>query len=44
MALRMMIAFTDLPGFVTMVFRGMPTVWRTFRTPLEPLDSILVIF
>jgi hypothetical protein len=28
MALRMMIAFTDLPGFVTMVFRGMPTMWR----------------
>jgi Transposase DDE domain len=28
MALRMMIAFTSLPGFVTMVFRGMPTVWR----------------
>src|SRR5713101_6144200 len=28
MALRMMIAFTYLPGFVTMVFRGMPTVWR----------------
>jgi hypothetical protein len=28
MALRMMIAFTYLPGFVTLVFRGMPTVWR----------------
>jgi hypothetical protein len=28
MALRMRIAFTYLPGFVTMVFRGMPTVWR----------------
>ena len=24
----MMIAFTYLPGFVTMVWRGMPTVWR----------------
>ena len=24
----MLIAFTSLPGFVTMVFRGMPTVWR----------------
>jgi Transposase DDE domain len=24
----MMMAFTYLPGFVTMVFRGMPTVWR----------------
>jgi hypothetical protein len=24
----MLIAFTYLPGFVTMVFRGMPTVWR----------------
>ena len=24
----MMIAFTYLPGFVTLVFRGMPTVWR----------------
>ena len=24
----MMIAFTSLPGFVTMVFRGMPNVWR----------------
>ena len=24
----MMIAFTYLPGFVTMVFRGMPNVWR----------------
>ena len=24
----MLIAFTFLPGFVTMVFRGMPTVWR----------------
>jgi len=23
-----MIAFTSLPGFVTLVFRGMPTVWR----------------
>jgi hypothetical protein len=28
MALRMMMAFTYLPGFVTVVFRGMPTVWR----------------
>src|SRR5262249_46137204 len=28
MALRMMLAFTDLPGFVTLVFRGLPTVWR----------------
>jgi hypothetical protein len=28
MALRMMIAFTSLPGFVTMVVCGMPTVWR----------------
>jgi Transposase DDE domain len=28
MALRMMMAFTYLPGFVTLVFRGMPTVWR----------------
>src|SRR5207248_5801203 len=27
-ALRMLMAFTYLPGFVTMVFRGMPTVWR----------------
>ena len=27
-ALRMMIAFTYLPGFVTMVLRGMPLVWR----------------
>src|SRR5215468_1656232 len=27
-ALPMLIAFTYLPGFVTMVFRGMPTVWR----------------
>lgn len=24
----MLIAFTSLPGAVTMVFRGMPTVWR----------------
>ena len=24
----MMMAFTYLPGFVSMVFRGMPTVWR----------------
>ena len=24
----MLIAFTYLPGFVTMIFRGMPTVWR----------------
>jgi hypothetical protein len=24
----MLIAFTYLPGFVTVVFRGMPTVWR----------------
>ena len=24
----MMIAFTYLPGFVTLVFRGMPIVWR----------------
>ena len=28
MALPMLIAFTYLPGLVTMVFRGMPTVWR----------------
>jgi hypothetical protein len=28
MALPMLIAFTSLPGVVTMVFRGMPTVWR----------------
>jgi hypothetical protein len=28
MTLRMMMAFTYLPGFVTLVFRGMPTVWR----------------
>jgi hypothetical protein len=28
MALRMLMAFTYLPGFVTLVFRGMPTVWR----------------
>jgi hypothetical protein len=28
MTLRMMLAFTYLPGFVTLVFRGMPTVWR----------------
>jgi hypothetical protein len=28
MALRMLMAFTYLPGFVSMVFRGMPTVWR----------------
>ena len=26
--LRMLMAFTYLPGFVTLVFRGMPTVWR----------------
>jgi hypothetical protein len=24
----MLIAFTSRPGFVTLVFRGMPTVWR----------------
>jgi hypothetical protein len=24
----MLLAFTSLPGFVTLVFRGMPTVWR----------------
>jgi hypothetical protein len=24
----MMMAFTYLPGFVTVVFRGLPTVWR----------------
>src|SRR5881397_1570042 len=28
MALHMLIAFTSLPGFVTLVLRGMPTVWR----------------
>jgi hypothetical protein len=28
MALRMMLAFTSLPGFVTMVWRGRPIVWR----------------
>jgi DDE family transposase len=28
MALHMLIAFTSLPGFVSMVLRGMPTVWR----------------
>src|SRR4030095_14134290 len=27
-ALPLLIACTSLPGFVTMVFRGMPTVWR----------------
>src|SRR6266487_6097210 len=27
-ALHMLIAFTYLPGFVTLVLRGMPTVWR----------------
>jgi Transposase DDE domain len=26
--LHMLMAFTYLPGFVTIVFRGMPTVWR----------------
>jgi hypothetical protein len=29
MALHMLLAFTYLPGFVTIVFRGMPTVWRS---------------
>jgi hypothetical protein len=29
MALHMLMAFTYLPGFVTLVFRGMPTVWRS---------------
>jgi Transposase DDE domain len=28
MALHMLMAFTYLPGFVTLVLRGMPTVWR----------------
>jgi hypothetical protein len=28
MALRLLMAFTSLPGFVTLVWRGMPTVWR----------------
>jgi hypothetical protein len=28
MVLHMLIAFTSLPGFVTLVFHGMPTVWR----------------
>jgi hypothetical protein len=28
MALRMLMAFTSLPGLVTLVFRDMPTVWR----------------
>src|SRR5215469_8435712 len=28
MALHMLMTFTYLPGFVTLVFRGMPTVWR----------------
>jgi Transposase DDE domain len=28
MVLPMLMAFTYLPGFVTLVFRGMPTVWR----------------
>ena len=28
MALFMMVAFTSLPGFVTVVFRGLPNVWR----------------
>jgi len=28
MALRILMAFTSLPGFVTLVFRSMPTVWR----------------
>src|SRR5262249_12402822 len=27
-ALHMRLAFTSLPGFVTIVLRGMPTVWR----------------
>jgi hypothetical protein len=28
MELHMLMAFTYLPGFVTLVFRGMPTMWR----------------
>ena len=28
MALRLLMAFTYLPAFVTLVFHGMPTVWR----------------
>jgi hypothetical protein len=28
MALRLLMAFTSLPAFVTVVLRGMPTVWR----------------
>jgi len=28
MALHTLMAFTYLPGFVTLMFRGMPTVWR----------------
>jgi hypothetical protein len=46
MALRMMIAFTSLPGFVTMVFRGMPNgrrgrhrlifCWLVFMQAVHP--------
>ena len=28
MALHMLLAFTSLPGFVTRICRGLPTVWR----------------
>src|SRR5512145_1093367 len=28
MVLHMLMTFTSLPGFVTLVFRGMPTVWH----------------
>ena len=34
----MMIAFTSLPAFVTMVLRGMPNVWRGRHRLLSSLE------
>ena len=38
----MLMAFTYLPGFVTLVFRGMPTVWRGRHRPCGFHDSFRV--
>ena len=37
----MLIAYTYLPGFVTMVFRGMPTVWSVADEPEHAQDGTL---
>jgi hypothetical protein len=40
----MLIAFTYLPGFVTMVFRGMPTVWRGRHRLIGDVSQVLMYY